>query len=329
MQAEVTSIDKQTKPMSSSKIVNAETKPFQCPYCPKPPFDNWPSLRGHALGAHHVRLREEDFGIEIGAKPERKPGEELTFEEEEAKEFKTKRQRETEAAKFYKARREKEREIRRYVQQHPEILDELGVPPRRIGYGEYGYRGEDELTGLGKMRIYESIADYYDSKKRAIERDSFYTQPETKNSPEVKAVQEQLSKASEDLAEASKKIEELEKQREADRWERLDKRLDSIEKKQETSKSEREALVVTVKETADVIKTTVTELKPVIKVIGKEGARSYRLIKALERAKIEDELEKRGIEVKEEAEEAPGLEEAEETSSGVISYVDKSYVEEE
>ena len=120
------------------------------------------SLFGHCLKAHGVRLSKEDFGLGIEEPAPTRGEERYQPEVEETQDYRIRTKRERQVKDFYKARRDKENEIVRYVRDHPEVLDELGVR-RRDFYGMERERGR-----IGPISDI-SIAEYFDTKKERLE----------------------------------------------------------------------------------------------------------------------------------------------------------------
>ena len=87
------------------------------------------------------------------------------------------------------------------------------------------------------------------------------------------------------------------------------------------------------KETADCVKKALEELSPAMQIMVKEASKTYKIVKAFERAQLIDEIESRGYKVEEIVEEAPKPPENRqelppEQEGGVAKYVPKELIEE-
>ena len=87
------------------------------------------------------------------------------------------------------------------------------------------------------------------------------------------------------------------------------------------------------KETADCVKKALEELSPAMQIMVKEASKTYKIVKAFERAQLIDEIESRGYKVEEIIEETPKPPENRqelppEQEGGVAKYVPKELIEE-
>lgn len=142
---------------------------FRCPECGKAftrdtPEKAFRSVAAHALRSHSMKLSREDYSL--GDKGDASGGGEYTPEADDTRDYKTRTKREKAARDYYHAKTRKEVEILDYARSHPEILRELGVRDDTYGW-DRGRRGD--FDEIGKLRAYESIGEFYDSKKRALD----------------------------------------------------------------------------------------------------------------------------------------------------------------
>jgi len=191
-----------------------------------------------------------------------------------------------------------------------------------FGYGP-SYKHKTEFSEAGSLL--HGIASII----KAVKPDNANAQPYAVSVPE----NPELTLLRQENQELRERLEKLEKEKEEEKWRRLEEKITNLEKALERNAHERDALTTTVKETADCVKKALEELSPALQIMVKEASKTYKIVKAFERAQLIDEIESRGYKVEEIVEEAPKPPENRqelppEDESGVAKYVPDELIEE-